>query len=343
MTPPIKQNIIKSSYQKFLSEENRKIAYAIACTFGISVFFLYFAHINYTPKISLSDSAMLIFSAMFIGTTFIAVLSGLFILPTLIWTDTFGQKLRGMSTKESKLFLGLYQATPIAITFALFIYALKTNESTTTTTCIILEITTILFWVIILAAQQQTPLKNLAALASNIIVFIICIAVIITISLHGTADIEDKDTREIATNFSVFAAISLIITFNVAMTSSGKVTLKETVSGSLVLFILITLGTQSISAIPKGVMHILGRGSFEAEEIVLKKDICGYFSKKADDNTKNNDKTTLNICSLKNVWILWSGEETILFEIEKIKYQIDKKDVLAISTRKNHNNFPQHH
>jgi len=59
ITPPTSttaKQYINTTLKSFFSEDIRKTYYAISVLSGLMIFFIYFSHINYTPKISITDS-----------------------------------------------------------------------------------------------------------------------------------------------------------------------------------------------------------------------------------------------------------------------------------------------
>jgi hypothetical protein len=178
-----------------------------------------------------------------------------------------------------------------------------------------------------LVKGEELP-KNAIALALNTLVMSLCALMVINIALHGVESIVDAELKETTARMYVFFSLMLILFINVFLASFKKTGVTETVLSALGLLFLIFIATQSLATIPKGVMHILGLGSFRAEEIVLKNELCDYFKKNDEKNVKPLNSQT---CSLTKPWILWKGEDTVLIMIKNIKYQIDKKDIKLIS------------
>ena len=320
----IKQNIL-FFLRSILSEERRKAYYAISIVSGLVIFFIYFSHINYTPRISLTDSVILLFSALIIGVGFSLVMAGLFILPSMVWRDILTKELNGEQGKRFK-YLFTRQGIILALMIGLTLCATLYEKYRTYLIISILSIA--LLGIIILAVKNNELRKNITALLLNSFIMCICTIMLITIAMHGVEDIKDAAIKETTARAFVFASLAAVLLFNVFIASLNDMGFIKTTLSALGLLLAIFVATQSISVIPKGVMHTLGLGSFRAEEIILNNELCDYFKTL---NPSNIQSLTQQSCTLKKPWILWKGEDAILIKIEDMKYQIDKKDIKLIA------------
>jgi hypothetical protein len=320
----VKQHV-REFLKSLFSEEKRKAYYAISTLTGLLIFFIYFSHINYTPRISLTDSILLLFSALIIGVGFSLVIAGLFILPSLAWKDLLEKNLPDEQPKRFKYIL-LRQGIALFLLINLALGAMLYSDYRTY--CFMGFLASGLLWFVIMLVKGEELPKNAIALALNTLVMSLCALMVINIALHGVESIVDAELKETTARMYVFFSLMLILFINVFLASFKKTGVTETVLSALGLLFLIFIATQSLATIPKGVMHILGLGSFRAEEIVLKNELCDYFKKNDEKNVKPLNSQT---CSLTKPWILWKGEDTVLIMIKNIKYQIDKKDIKLIS------------
>ncbi|WP_122611269.1 hypothetical protein [Pseudomonas viridiflava] len=320
----VKQHV-RELMKSLFSEEKRKAYYAISTLTGLLIFFIYFSHINYTPRISLTDSILLLFSALIIGVGFSLVIAGLFILPSLAWKDLLEKILPEEQPKRFKYIL-YRQGIALFLLISLALGAMLYDDYRKY--CFMGFLATGLLWFLIMLVKGEELPKNAIALALNTLVMSLCALMVINIALHGVEGILDAEVKETTARMFVFISLVLILFINIFLASFKKTGLIETVLSALGLLFLIFIATQSLATIPKGVMHILGLGSFRAEEIVLKNELCDHF-KKIDE--KKVTPLTNQTCSLAKPWILWKGEDTVLIMIKNIKYQIDKKDIKLIS------------
>lgn len=311
--------------RSFISEDNRKTYYAISILSGLMIFFIYFSHINFTPKISITDSVMLIFSALVTGVGFTLILAGLFILPALIWKELLGNSITGdkierfnyLAARQGALPLILL---PLAICMTLYPDYFQLSA--------IFLTTSVLLWLVFLLIDSPSIGRHIFAFVLNGLVLTICTMMLINIAMHGVEDISSAKERESMTRFYLFSSLIFTVIYNLCIASLEDFNLKTVSIGAGVLLAAIFLSTQSISTIPKGVMHILGQGSFRANEIILNGEICDYFKTK---EPKMLEQTSTKSCSLNKPWILWKGEDVILIKINKTKYPIDKKDISIFS------------
>ncbi|WP_323161671.1 hypothetical protein [Pseudomonas fluorescens] len=334
-TPQIEQPA-SESFEKFkrqvlhfatslLSEEIRKAYYAFSIIAGLGIFFIYFSHINYTPRISLTDSVMLLFSALIIGVGSSLIMAGLFILPSLAWKDILEKNLEG---EQSQRFRYLFFRQGIAL-IALVIFSLSAVLYDDFRPYLLMAIlATPIAWLIIMFSLNEELKNNAIALALNTFVMIICTLMLINIALHGVEDIADSDLKETTARIIIFMSIAFVLLINITIASFKKPGVLKTILGALALLAAILIASQSIATIPKGVMHILGLGSFRAEEIIIDNELCSYFK---DIDPSKTQRLDANSCSIKKAWILWKGEDAILVRIKNVKYQIDKKNIKLIS------------
>ncbi|AXI60797.1 hypothetical protein DLD99_10025 [Pseudomonas kribbensis] len=320
----VKQQI-REFMKSLFSEEKRKAYYAMSTITGLLIYFIYFSHINYTPRISLTDSVILLFSALIIGVGFSLVVAGLFILPSLAWKDLLEKDLPDEQPKRLKY---IFINQGIALFFLINLALGAALYSEYRTYFIIALVATGLLWFLIIFSKGEKPLRNTIALLLNTFVMSICTLMVINIALHGVENIGDAEVKETTARMYVFFSLLIILAINVFFASFKKTGAIETTLSALGLLFVIFVATQSLATIPKGVMHILGLGSFRAEEIVMKNELCDYFKKLDEKQIKT---ITPQTCSLTNPWILWKGEDAALIMIKNIKYQIDKKDIKIIS------------
>ncbi|OLF52806.1 hypothetical protein [Pseudomonas chlororaphis] len=327
MLCPVKPNNPKSFEEHFktiFSEEKRKTYYAIATTMAVMLFFLYFTHINYTPKLSITDSTILVFSAIFIGLGFTLCLLGLFILPTLIWKEF----LQGILIEKKKAFCYLLSRQTIPLSGLITLGPCLLLDTDLHQYLVIGLISLILIWVTWLAVNVDALWKNLQAAAINTIVMLVCFAILIYIAKHGVEDIKDPENKNSLATIYLFGGVLAILLFNTFSSSIGTLNIQETLVLGLVLMCVIFGGTQSWAMIPKGVMHQLGLGSFRANQLLISGDLCIFF--KDEPSLKIlNEKPKL--CALDHPWILWSGEEAILIRIKDIKHAIPRSDAKLLS------------
>lgn len=319
-----KHKKFEEHFKLIFSEEKRKAYYAIATILAVMIFFLYFSHINYMPKLSLTDSTLLVFSAIFIGLTFTLCLLGLFILPTLVWKDILQDRL--FKTDSPFCYLFTRQTLPLSGLITLGPCLLLDTDLHQY--LIIGLISLVLIWITWLAVNADALWKNLLAAAINTLVMVICFALLIYIAKHGVEDVsnaEDKDT--LATTY-LFSSVLAILIFNTFSSSIGTLNVQTTLVLGLVLLCMIFGATQSWAMIPKGVMHQLGLGSFRAHQLLLSGDLCIFFKKEPSLKTLNKKPA---LCSLDSPWVLWSGEEAILIRINDVKYAIPRSDAKLLS------------
>jgi hypothetical protein len=308
-----------------LSEDTRKAYYAFSIIVGLSIFFIYFSHINYTPRITITDSVMLLFSALIIGVGSSLIMAGLFILPSLAWRDILEKNLQGNQAQRFR-YLFFRQGIALLALFTFSLAALLYDEYRPY--LLIAILTTVIGWLIIMFAKNEELKYNLIALSLNAFFMIICTLMLINIALHGVEDIADSGLKETTARFIVFMSVIFVLLINIAIASFEKPGVFKTMLGALALLAAILIASQSVATIPKGVMHILGLGSFRAEEILIDNELCSYFKEIDPSKTQRIDATT---CSLKRTWILWKGEDAIFIRIQNMKYQIDKKNIKLIS------------
>lgn len=307
-------------FRALLSEDIRKTYYAISSLSGLMIFFIYFSHINYTPKISLTDSIMLIFSALVIGIGFSLILAGLFILPALIWKEMLGDSIRGERQQKFK-YLAIRQGILPLVLIALALCMTLYKEGFPWFA--MMFISSLIIWFITIIGDEKIW-RHILALICNGFVLIVCTLMLINIALHGAEDIKNAEERETIARFYLFATLTMTVIYNLFVASVKEFGFKEVSIGAIILLASIFLSTQSVATIPKGVMHILGQGSFRASEIILTGELCDYL-KKIDP--KKLEQLSTQSCSLKDPWILWKSEDVVLIKINRIKYQIDKKDI----------------
>jgi hypothetical protein len=327
ITPPTSttaKQYINTTLKSFFSEDIRKTYYAISVLSGLMIFFIYFSHINYTPKISITDSVMLIFSALVIGVGFSLILAGLFILPALIWKEMLGDSITG-DRKQRFKYLAIRQG---ALPLALLILALCMTLYPAHFQWLAIGLGfSVLLWFVSLIGDTKIW-RHILAFVCNGFVLTVCTFMLINIAMHGVENIKNAEEREMMTRFYLFATLIMTVLYNLFVASFEDFGLKEVSVGAGILLISIFLSTQSIATIPKGVMHILGQGSYRANEIILSGEICDYFKSKSPTKT---EQLSTQSCSLKEPWILWKGDDVIMIKINRTKYPIDKKDIKIFS------------
>ncbi|WP_285436136.1 hypothetical protein [Pseudomonas sp. fls2-241-R2A-110] len=323
-TPTTARQYFNTTLQSFLSEDTRKTYYAISLLSGLMIFFIYFSHINYTPKISITDSVMLIFSALVIGVGFSLILAGLFILPALIWKEMLGDSITGERKQRFK-YLAIRQGVlPLALLILALCMTLYPKHFQWFAMGLAFSV---LLWFFSLIGDEKIG-RHILAFICNGFVLSICTFMLINIAMHGVEDIKNAEEREMMTRFYLFSALTMTVLYNLFVASFEDFGLKEASVGAGLLLASIFLSTQSIATIPKGVMHILGQGSFRANEIILNGEICDYFKSK---NPSKTEQLSTQTCSLKEPWILWKGDDVIMIKIQRTKYPIDRKDIKIFS------------
>lgn len=252
-------------------------------------------------------------------------MAGLFILPSLAWKDILEKNLEG---EQSQRFRYLFFRQGIAL-IALVIFSLSAVLYDDFRPYLLMAIlATPIAWLIIMFSLNEELKNNAIALALNTFVMIICTLMLINIALHGVEDIADSDLKETTARIIIFMSIAFVLLINITIASFKKPGVLKTILGALALLAAILIASQSIATIPKGVMHILGLGSFRAEEIIIDNELCSYFK---DIDPSKTQRLDANSCSIKKAWILWKGEDAILVRIKNVKYQIDKKNIKLIS------------
>lgn len=324
LTASTTNGYLDKTVRSFISEDNRKTYYAISIFSGLMIFFVYFSHINFTPKMSIADSAMLIFSALVIGVGFSLILAGLFILPALIWKEMLGSSIVGDRTKRFRYLAVRQGILPTALLIQSLCMTLYPNYFQWLAIGLVVSL---LIWLVSLIGDASIG-RHLFTFVCNGLVLTICTFMLIHIAMHGVEDIKNSQQRETITRFYLFATLMATVLYNLCVASFEDFGFKTVSVGAGLLLASIFLSTQSIATIPKGVMHILGQGSFRANEIILNGEICDYFKSKVP---KKLEQLSAQSCSLKEPWILWKGDDVILIKIDRTKYPINKKDIRIFS------------
>ncbi|WP_095190842.1 hypothetical protein [Pseudomonas sp. Irchel 3E19] len=306
------------------SENTRKAYYAISISAGLGIFFLYFSHINYTPRISLTDSIMLIFSALIIGIIFSLTMAGLFIFPSFIWRDL----VEDFGEDQSLRFKYILHRQGIALFLLIVLFLCVLLFESIREYSLIFIICILLLWPISMFANNEKLKKHATALAINALIMSVCTYTLVTLVLHGVEDIPDSSFKEPTTRIIVFASFTFVLFANIFIASLKRANATNTLLIAFSLLTAILIATQSTAAIPKGIMRTLGLGSFQANEIVLTDELCDYFRSIDQSKIKRINKKS---CLLINPWILWKGEDATLIRIKNTKYQIEKKYINIMS------------
>ncbi|MBA1183970.1 hypothetical protein [Stutzerimonas nitrititolerans] len=304
------------------SEENRKAYYVLCLLFGLLIFFLYFSHIGYVPRISLTDSAVLLFSAIFVGVGFTACLAGLFILPTVVWRDFLGAYLDRSDRRKAAWYLLLHQSGLLAVVLALTIYAIMQSE--TFAYALIGMVACCMWWLVLLLLKgnRKEFWCNFVAGLINFVVMAFCAVMLFYIAQHGTEDIKNAGEKEYLTLAYFFGGMTLVLFFNTLATSIENLKPLHVLAGSILLLLCLLLATRSWVAIPKGVMHTLGLGSFRAHELLISGESCAYFKGQPQYEAVGDSES---LCKLKKPWVLWNGEETTLIRYGDLKYLLPRE------------------
>ncbi|MGE4338423.1 MAG: hypothetical protein AB7E55_20950 [Pigmentiphaga sp.] len=309
-------------FKTLFSEEYRKTYYALCLLFGLLMFFLYFSHIGYVPRISLTDSAVLLFSAIFVGIGFTVCLAGLFILPTVVWRDLLGSYLDRTDRRKAAWYLVVHQSGVLAVVLALSIYAVMRNE--TFTYALIGMVSCCAWWLVALFIKGNAKefWCNVAAGLVNFIVMAFCAVMLFYIAQHGTEGIKDADEKVYLTLTYFLGGMGFVLFCNTLATSIENLKPLHVLAGSLLLLLLVFLATRSWAVIPKGVMHTLGLGSFRAHELLLSGELCAYFKGQKQYEAIGDSGS---LCKLKKPWVLWHGEETTLIRYDDLKFLLPKE------------------
>ena len=310
--------------RSIFSENTRKAYYAMSISAGLGIFFLYFAHINYTPRISLTDSIMLLFSALIIGIIFSLTMAGLFIFPSFIWRDL----VEDFSEDQSLRFKYILHRQGVTLFLFIVLGLCALLFENFREYSLILIIFILLLWPISMFAHNEKLKKHATALAINALIMSVCTYTLVTLVLHGVEDIPNSDLKESTTRIIVFVSFTFVLFANIFIASLKRASATNTLLIAFSLLIAILIATQSTAAIPKGIMRTLGLGSFQADEIVLTDELCDYFQSIDQSKIKRINKKS---CALIKPWVLWKGEDATLIRIKNTKYQIEKKHINIMS------------
>ena len=277
-------------FETILSEVNRKAYYSLCVLFGLLIFFLYFSHIGYVPRISLTDSAVLLFSAIFVGIVFTVCLAGLFILPTIV--------------------------------LALSIYAISGSEMVAYAR--IGVVSSVVGWLIFLLLNGDWKEFgcNVAAGLVNFVVMVLCAVMLFSIARHGAEGIKDVSEKENLTFTFFLGSMAALLFCNMLITSIENLKSLHVLVGSLLLLLSVLLAARSWAVIPKGVMNTLGLGSFRAYELLISGETCAYFKGQPYYEAVGDSD---DLCKLKKPWVLWNGEETTLIRYGNLKYLLPRE------------------
>lgn len=309
-------------FETILSEVNRKAYYSLCVLFGLLIFFLYFSHIGYVPRISLTDSAVLLFSAIFVGIVFTVCLAGLFILPTIVWRDFLGHYLDRASRQKAAWYLLWHQSGVLAIVLALSIYAISGSEMVAYAR--IGVVSSVVGWLIFLLLNGDWKEFgcNVAAGLVNFVVMVLCAVMLFSIARHGAEGIKDVSEKENLTFTFFLGSMAALLFCNMLITSIENLKSLHVLVGSLLLLLSVLLAARSWAVIPNGVMNTLGLGSFRAYELLISGETCAYFKGQPYYEAVGDSD---DLCKLKKPWVLWNGEETTLIRYGNLKYLLPRE------------------
>jgi len=232
---PYRRQKFQLFFETLFSEANRKAYYALCVLFGLLIFFLYFSHIGYVPRISLTDSAVLLFSAIFVGIVFTACLAGLFILPTIVWRDFLGRYLNRAGRYKAAWYLLLHQSGVLAIVLALSIYAITGNENVAYARIgVVFVVVCWLVWLFLNGDWREFGC-NVAAGLVNFFVMVLCAVMLFYIARHGAEAIKDGDEKAYLTIASFFGGMGFVLFCNTLATSLENLKPLHVLVGSLLL------------------------------------------------------------------------------------------------------------
>ncbi len=319
---PYRRQTFQLIFKTIFSEDYRKAYYALCLLFGLLIFFLYFSHIGYVPRISLTDSAVLLFSAIFVGIAITACLAGLFILPTIVWRDFLGRYLDHSSRYKAAWYLLLHQSGVLAIVLALSIYTIAGNETAAYARIGVVFVLGCWLVVLFLKGDWKEFRCNVAAGLVNFIVMVLCAVMLFYIAQHGAEGIKDVSEKENLTLTFFLGSMAVVLFCNMLITSIENLKPLHVLVGSLLLLLSVLLAARSWAVIPKGVMNTLGLGSFRAHELLISGESCAYFKGQSQYEAVGDSGV---LCKLKKPWVLWNGEETTLIRYGDLKYLLPKE------------------